>query len=85
MNRSIRLYYADHCPYCDRAKSLLDQKGLDYEGIDLTGNEEELLKLKERTGLMTIPQIFIGDELIGGFSELSDLEERGLLEEKLRP
>ena len=82
MAKEIRVYSAIHCPFCDRAKELLDRKGMTYQVIDLTSDPDELNKLKERTGMRTIPQIFIGDELIGGFQELSALESSGELDKK---
>ena len=83
MAKKIRIYFTAYCPYCDRAKALLEAKGLDYEGIDLTDDPAELDRLKDRTGLRTVPQIFIGDELVGGFRELAGLDEDGRLEERL--
>ncbi len=47
-------------------------------------NPELYVELKERTGHMTVPQIFIGDEFVGGYTELSKLEEAGELDKKLR-
>ena len=83
MSQTVRIYFTAYCPYCDRAKALLERKGLAYEGIDLTHDLDELNKLKERTGMRTVPQIFIGDELIGGFSELTEWDNSGKLAEKL--
>ena len=63
-----------------RAKNLLSQKGIAFEEIDLDGNDEELNRLRERTGQRTVPQIFVDDKLIGGFSELAALDAKGDLE-----
>lgn len=84
MAKEIKIYTTTHCPYCDRAKGLLDRKSIEYQVIDLTSDLDELNKLKARTGMRTVPQIFIGDEFIGGFQELSALENSGELEQKLR-
>lgn len=64
------LYSKDNCSFCVRAKVLLEQQGIDYELIDLTGDIDAQRDLAERTGRMTMPQIFAGDELIGGFEDL---------------
>ena len=80
----VQIYSTTHCPFCDRAKSLLDHKKVEYQVIDLTSDPDELNKLKRRTGMRTVPQIFIGNELIGGFQELSALEESGELDKKLQ-
>ena len=84
MTKEIRIYSTSHCPYCDRAKNLLDRKNIEYQVIDLTSNPDELSQLKERTGMKTVPQIFFDNELIGGFQELSALEESGKLDEALQ-
>ena len=83
MNKEILIYSTSYCPFCDRAKKLLDNKGIQYKVIDLTSDPSELTKLKERTGMKTVPQIFIGDELIGGFQELSNLNQSGELDKKI--
>lgn len=75
----IEIYTTGFCPYCDRAKNLLTEKGLDYTEHNLDGKKEELMALKERTGQRTVPQIFIDDKFIGGFSELSELNAQGKL------
>lgn len=64
------LYSKSHCGYCVRAKSLLERNGVDYELIDLTGDADAQVELARRTGKMTMPQIYAGDELIGGYDEL---------------
>ncbi len=64
------LYTKVPCGYCMRAKALLDQHGVAYEQIDLTHDIEAQQELAQRTGHMTMPQIFVGDEFIGGFDEL---------------
>ena len=79
MSKKIIVYSTNYCPYCVRAKTLLDEKGLEYTEINLDGKADELMALKERTGQRTVPQIFIDDEFIGGFSELSQLNSEGKL------
>jgi glutaredoxin 3 len=69
------------CPYCDRAKNLLDQKGIAFDIIDLTDNLDELQTWKDKTGWKTVPMIFINDELVGGYTDLKALDDEGKLEE----
>jgi len=59
-----------HCPYCDRAKALLKQRGIAFEEKKIGDGytREELLEAVPTA--RTVPQIFIGEELIGGFTEL---------------
>lgn len=77
MAKSIKLYTWGYCPFCIRAKNLLDEKGLAYEEVNLDGKDDELKALREKTGQRTVPQIFIDDEFIGGFTELSALNNSG--------
>jgi len=72
MNR-IEIYSADNCPWCNRAKSLLRTKGLDFEEIDISADAARAVEMIQRSGQRTVPQIFIEDEHIGGFDELSML------------
>lgn len=74
--KAIKIYTKDYCPYCVRAKNLLKGKGLEFEEINV---EDEALfeELKKRTGLRTVPQIFVGDQLIGGFTDLKAMDDSG--------
>ncbi len=82
--KTVTIYSKTICPYCDRAKLLLKNKGVPYNEINLDGKEQELKALKERTGLRTVPQIFIEDHLIGGFTDLQALEQKGELDQMLK-
>jgi glutaredoxin 3 len=79
----VLIYTKSYCPYCDRAKALLTRKGASYEEISVEGDEKLYTELKQKTGLMTVPQIFINDELIGGYTDLAALDQKGLLDAKL--
>ena len=76
----VVVYSKDYCPYCDRAKSLLKSKGVSFEEINLEGQMEKFVELKQKTGMMTVPQIFINDQLVGGYTELAELESKGELD-----
>ena len=58
------------CSYCDRAKILIEQKGYEYDSINIEDNNNIDLLLKMNNNARTMPQIFIDDNLIGGYSEL---------------
>lgn len=77
--KKIEIYTWGYCPYCVRAKNLLTEKGLEFTEIPLDGKDDELMALRERTGQRTVPQIFINDIFVGGFSELSVLNAAGSL------
>lgn len=79
----VVVYSKDYCPYCDRAKALLKSKGVQFDAIELQDHPGEFEKLKARTGMMTVPQIFIGDELIGGYADMAALDREGVLDQKL--
>jgi glutaredoxin 3 len=81
----VRVYTtATGCRYCQAAKQLLSRKGVAYEEIDVS-DDAKRAALVQRTGRRTVPQIFIGDRHIGGFSELDALERAGTLDEMLTP
>jgi len=80
----IELYTKAFCPYCTRAKALLDAKGADYEEIDLTMGGPRRAEMIERSGgRTTVPQVFIGGKHIGGSDDLAALDRRGGLDELL--
>ncbi len=81
---SVEIYTTKVCPYCVRAKNLLNAKDVDYVEVDLTGDDEGRMKLLERSGGMrTVPQIFINGQHIGGCDNLYALEEKGELDKLL--
>jgi GrxC family glutaredoxin len=79
----VTVYTTDYCPFCDAAKSFLKAKGIPFEEIDVSSHEKKIA-LKKRTGWMTVPQIFIGDHLIGGYQELVALDQMGELQKRLK-
>ena len=79
----VTVYTWTICPYCVRAKNLLKNKGVAFEEINLDGNDAEFEALKKKTGMKTVPQIFIDDKLVGGFSDLSALDQKGELDSLL--
>jgi glutaredoxin 3 len=78
-NPRIQIYTWSNCPFCVRAKDLLKRKGIEFEEINLDGKDAETTALQNRTGMRTIPQIFINDAFIGGFTELAALDSKGQL------
>ncbi len=76
----VIVYTTNFCPYCTRAKRLLASKGVDYEEIDVTDQDEVRAELVRNTGRRTVPQIFINEASIGGFEELKELDDRGELD-----
>jgi glutaredoxin 3 len=78
---SITVYTTNACPFCVRAKALLDKRGLPYEEVNLGRDPETRAELAQQTGMMTFPQILIDEQLVGGFDELSAADKSGRLKE----
>ena len=76
----IKIYSKTTCPACVMAKDLLTKKGASFEEVILDNKQEELQELIAKTGMKTVPQIFINDELIGGCSDLMDLDRQNKLD-----
>lgn len=81
---NVTIYTTMLCPYCFRAKALLEQKGIAYEEIDVGMDADKRAEMEERAnGGYTVPQIFIGESHIGGSDELVALEAAGELDQLL--
>ncbi len=77
---SVTMYTTTWCPYCVRAKKLLSKKGVEVTEINIeevAGARDEMV---EKSGRMTVPQIFIGDQHVGGCDDLYALEAQGGLD-----
>jgi glutaredoxin 3 len=75
----VKIYTTGYCGYCHAAKALLKSRGLDFEEIDVTNEPSQRRWLIETTGQRTVPQVFLNDVPIGGFTELSGLDRSGKL------
>ncbi len=83
-NAKIEIYTWSTCPFCMRAKALLDSKGAAYNEYDITGDEAARVKMAERSnGRRTVPQVFINGEWVGGCDDLYVLDADGQLDKKL--
>ena len=77
----IEIYTKAFCPYCSRAKALLDSKQVDYEEFDITmGGPKRAEMLERSNGRSTVPQIFIDGKHIGGSDDLAALERQSALD-----
>jgi glutaredoxin 3 len=81
----VVVYSSANCPYCIRAKELLERKGIQYEEVhvDLDPAQKDLMI--ERSGRRTVPQIFINNQPIGGYDDLYALDKSGELAKLLSP
>jgi glutaredoxin 3 len=81
MSPKVEIYTWRSCPFCIRAKSLLDRKGVNYTEYCIDGDEAARNVMAERAqGRRTLPQIFINSQPIGGCDDLHSLETRGKLD-----
>ena len=78
--QAVTLYTTGHCPYCVNAKALLARKGVTFEEIDVGSSPQRLAEMLQRSNRRSVPQIFIGEQHVGGFDDLAALERGGDLE-----
>jgi len=80
----VTMYSTGWCPYCERARTLLARKGVAYQEIKVDEEPSQRTVMLERSGgQRTVPQIFIGERHVGGFTELYELERNGELDKIL--
>ncbi|MGL9759114.1 MAG: glutaredoxin [Wolbachia sp.] len=85
----VIIYVKQYCPFCKKAKELLDKKGVEYEEIDVLKNSDLFNDIKSKYNVRTVPQIFITDDNgnyiyhIAGSDKLMDLEKEGKLDDMI--
>jgi glutaredoxin 3 len=80
----VVVYSTGWCPYCERAKALLERKGIDFRDIKVDEDPTERdAMLKRSGGRRTVPPIFVGDRHVGGFDDLYALDKAGELDKLL--
>ncbi|MEL7331512.1 MAG: glutaredoxin 3 [Cyanobacteria bacterium J06560_2] len=80
MQPNIEIYTWSRCPFCIRAKALLDRKGAEYKEYCIDGDEAARAQMAERAGRRSLPQIFIDDKHIGGCDDIHALDRKGELD-----
>lgn len=80
---AITLYTTRFCPYCSAAKQLLNSKQLSFEEIPVDGDPDLRAQMSQRAGQRTVPQIWIGETHVGGYTDLAALERSGGLDKLL--
>lgn len=86
MKPQIVIYTKDYCPFCKAAKALLTGKGVTFTNFEISHDAARHEEMIERSGgRTTVPQIFIGDFHVGGYTDLAALNTAGGLDALLRP
>ncbi|MDF1678675.1 MAG: glutaredoxin 3 [Legionellaceae bacterium] len=80
MTATVIIYSTSRCPYCVRAKALLEQKGVSFTEILVDNDESKREEMIAKTNLLTVPQIFINEKHVGGFDDLYALDKAGKLD-----
>ena len=84
MNAKVEIYTWSTCPFCLRAKNLLNKKGVNFTEYSIDGDEDARAKMAQRAnGRRSLPQIFINDNHIGGCDDIHGLDRQGKLDEML--
>jgi len=77
----VTVYSTEPCSFCNRVKAMLKAKGIEFVEVNLSKDPEGRVALASKTGMMTFPQVLVGDRVIGGFAELQAAAESGRLDE----
>ncbi len=77
----ITVYSTEPCSFCVRAKELLKLRKLDFEEINLAKDPAGRAQLVEQTGMLSFPQIIVGEVIVGGFQQLIEADRTGRLAE----
>ncbi|MEY4761353.1 MAG: hypothetical protein RLZZ200_1209 [Pseudomonadota bacterium] len=77
---AVVMYATGWCPYCQRARALLQSKGVSFTEIDIEAVDGARAEMRARSGRTSVPQIFIGDRHIGGFDDTKALDAQGKLD-----
>jgi len=79
----ITVYTPEPCSFCNRVKGLLRSRGVEYTEVNLSRDPEGRAELARRTGMMSFPQVLVGEQLLGGYSEVQAAADDGRLDEIL--
>lgn len=79
----VVVYLTPYCPYCVRARALLDRKGVPYRVIDVGTDPALWAEMERRSRRSTVPQIFVGAHHVGGYDDMAALDREGVLDELL--
>jgi glutaredoxin 3 len=84
MAANVTVYTTDPCSFCSRVKQLLSARGIEFEEINLARDPDGRAALLQQTGMMTFPQVIVGEQLLGGFQETLRADQTGELAQLLK-
>lgn len=79
----VTIYTKDYCPYCVQAKNLLSSLKINFQEVDVTNDQEKLMEIVQKSRMRTVPQIFVGETCLGGYTDIAALHEEGRLIPKI--
>lgn len=79
----VIVYTTNRCGYCVRVKMLLKARDIAYREINVAGDPDAFVELAKSSGMMTLPQVFVGGVLVGGYDETAAADQSGRLRELL--
>ncbi|OGC93495.1 glutaredoxin 3 [Candidatus Adlerbacteria bacterium RIFOXYB1_FULL_48_10] len=82
MAKSIEVYTMKTCPYCIRAKELLKSRGIEFREILVPMDDDKMWDAlaQKSNGMQTVPQIYCDGQIVGGYSDLADLDQKDKLQ-----
>lgn len=75
----VTIYTKNYCPFCAKAKTLLKSLNIQFDEIDITDTPEKIEEISKKSGFLTVPQIFVGEKCLGGYSDIAKLNDEGKL------
>ncbi|HUA75335.1 MAG TPA: glutaredoxin domain-containing protein [Solirubrobacteraceae bacterium] len=83
MESKVTVYTTDPCSFCRRVKELLAKRGVEFSEVNLSKDPAGRVELVQRTGMMSFPQVIVGERLLGGYAEVQKAADSGELDELL--
>jgi glutaredoxin 3 len=79
----VTVYTTDPCSFCARVKALLKSRDVEFDEVNLAKDPAGRVELAKRTGMMSFPQVLVGERVVGGYSEVQKAVNNGELDELL--
>lgn len=79
----VVVYTTNGCGYCTRVKMLLNARDIEFREINIARDPEAFVELAKSSGMLTLPQVFVGDVFVGGYNETAAADQSGMLADLL--